>query len=144
MRPITHMHVESANLLMCIRHFLSERLLNRALHAVLDVIPYDNWWEWAAAVDINNINEGVDPIFDAIHQHMNSQTNFNYDVTWDTKEIFVWIMRQLNYIAKHGIPAYKDIFLNMKLPERIEGYWKLEVDPTQSELTAAEPIVTEI
>ena len=100
-------------------------MLNRAIHSLLDVAS----WEWAANVDGANINEGVDPMFDTIQQHMNSQTNFKYDITWiETKQVFVWLMRQLHYIAKHGVPQYKNLYSNFQLPPQLEGLWKLKTD----------------
>ena len=125
--PMTHDDVESLHLHLYINHSLSERLLNRALHVMLDAIPDGKCWEWAAAINVNNINEGGDPIFDIIHQRTNPQTNL-FDVTWETKEIYIWIMRQLNYIAKHGITQFKNLYANLNLPPNLKGYWML--DPT--------------
>ncbi len=110
------------------KHFLSAHLLTRAMCALLDVVP--NSWEWAANVDVNNINEGVDPFFDAILQHMNLQTNLKHDVTWETKPVFAWIVRQLRYIAKHGVTMYNQLysaFFQDAFPK--ESLWKLETDP---------------
>ena len=105
------------------KHYLSERLLIRAMHALLDVIVPDAW-SWAANVDITNVNEGVDPMFDAIQHHMNEQTDFKRDVTWELrKNAFVWIIRQLNYIAKHGVPQYKTLYANYNPMMDIEGLW---------------------
>ena len=128
--PITHEHVENLHLFFYIRHFISERLLNRAMHSLLVVIPDGKCWEWAANIDVNNINEGVDPMFDALQRNMNS--NFSYEITWQTKPAFIWILRQLNYIAKHGVLQFKNLYSNFQVPPQLEGLWKLETDPTQT------------
>jgi hypothetical protein len=139
--PITHDHVENLHLFFYIRHFISERLLNRAMHSLLDVIPDGKCWEWAANIDVNNINEGVDPMFDALQHNMNS--NFSYEITWATnKPAFIWILRQLNYIAKHGISQLKTVYSNFQIPPQLEGLWKL-TDPTQSQ-TPTQPVEMEI
>jgi hypothetical protein len=133
--PMTHEHVEHLHLFFFIRHFISERLLNRAIHSLLDIIPDGKCWEWAANIDVNNINEGVDPMFDALQHNMNSQTTFKYDITWDTnKPAFIWILRQLNYIAKHGVLQFKNAYSNFRVSQQIEGLWKLETDPTQMQI----------
>jgi hypothetical protein len=127
-QPTTHQEVFQLQLFFTMKHFLSAHLLTRAMCALLDVVP--NSWEWAANVDVNNINEGVDPLFDAIQQHMNLQTNFKYDVTWETKPVFAWIIRQLRYIARHGVTMYKQVysvFFQDAFPQ--EGLWNLETDP---------------
>lgn len=104
------------------KHHLSERLLNRAMHSMLEVVP--DAWAWATNVDINNVNEGVDPMFDAIQHHMNQQTDFKRDVNWQNmREAFVWIIRQLNYIAKHGVPQYKTLYASYNPTEDIVGLW---------------------
>ena len=121
--PTTHEEIDSLNLFFIMKHYLSERLLIRAMHALLDVIVPDAW-SWAANVDITNVNEGVDPMFDAIQHHMNEQTDFKRDVTWELrKNAFVWIIRQLNYIAKHGVPQYKTLYANYNPMMDIEGLW---------------------
>ena len=104
------------------------------MHSLLDIIPDDKCWEWAANIDVNNINEGVDPMFDSLQQNMNSQTTFNYDITWQTKPAFIWILRQLNYIAKHGVLQFKKVYSSFRVNRQIEGLWKLETDPTQMEI----------
>ena len=127
-RPTTHHEVLQLQLFFTMKHFLSAHLLTRAMCALLDVVP--NSWEWAANVDVNNINEGVDPLFDAILQHMNLQTNLKHDVTWETKPVFAWIVRQLRYIAKHGVTMYKQVysvFFQDAFPK--ESLWNLETDP---------------
>jgi hypothetical protein len=121
--PTTHEEIDSLNLFFIMKHYLSERLLIRAMHALLDVVVPDAW-SWAANVDITNVNEGVDPMFDAIQHHMNEQTDFKRDVTWELrKNAFVWIIRQLNYIAKHGVPQYKTLYANYNPMMDIEGLW---------------------
>lgn len=124
--PTTHQEVDSLHLFFIMKHYISERLLNRAMHSMLVVVP--DAWTWAANVDITNVNEGVDPMFDAIQHHMNEQTDFKRDVTWELrKDAFVWIIRQLNYIAKHGVPQYKTLYASYNPTMDIEGLW------TQSE-----------
>jgi hypothetical protein len=121
--PTTHEEIDSLNLFFIMKHYLSERLLIRAMHALLDVVVPDAW-SWAANVDITNVNEGVDPMFDAIQHHMNEQTDFKRDVTWELrKNAFVWIIRQLNYIAKHGVPQYKTLYADYNPMMDIEGLW---------------------
>lgn len=127
-QPTTHQEVFQLQLFFTMKHFLSAHLLTRAMCALLDVVP--NSWEWAANVDVNNINEGVDPLFDAILQHMNLQTNLKHDVTWETKPVFAWIIRQLRYIARHGVTMHKQVysaFFQDAFPQ--EGLWNLETDP---------------
>lgn len=121
--PVTHQQVTKLHLSMTIRHSMSEKLLTRAIHSLLDVVPNGMCWEWAANVDVNNINDGVDPIFDAIQQKMNSHTTFQYDVTWGTKPVFVWIVRQLHYIAKYGLSQFKTLYKNIQLEPSVEGFW---------------------
>jgi len=104
------------------KHCMSEMLLIRAMHSMLHVVP--DAWTWVSNVDITNVNEGVDPMFDAIQHHMNEQTDFKRDVTWELrKNAFVWIIRQLNYIAKHGVPQYKTLYANYNPTMDIEGLW---------------------
>ncbi|NBO54451.1 MAG: hypothetical protein EBU84_07615 [Actinobacteria bacterium] len=111
------------------------------MHSLLDVIPDGKCWEWAANIDVNNINEGVDPMFDALQHNMNS--NFSYEITWATnKPAFIWILRQLNYIAKHGISQLKTVYSNFQIPPQLEGLWKL-TDPTQAQ-TPTQPVEMEI
>lgn len=127
-RPMTHEAVESLNLQEVVRHFITERLLNRALHALLDVAS----WEWMSAVDTSKINQGSDPKFDAIMRHMNSQTSFKYDMTWQTKPVFVWLMCHLRHIAIYGVPNFKSLHANWITPMNVEGLWKLDTDPIQT------------
>jgi hypothetical protein len=120
--PTTHKEIDSLNLFFIMKHCMSEMLLIRAMHSMLHVVP--DAWSWAANVDITNVNEGVDPMFDAIQHHMNEQTDFKRDVTWELrKNAFVWIIRQLNYIAKHGVPQYKTLYANYNPTMDIEGLW---------------------
>jgi hypothetical protein len=132
-RPMTHEDIDSLNLFYVVRHFITERLLNRAMHALLDVAS----WEWMANIDVTNVNEGSDPTFDAIQRHMNSQTSFNYDVTWKTKPVFVWLMHHLHHIAKYGISHFKNLHANWKTPMNLEGLWKMEIDPIRAYHTDA-------
>jgi hypothetical protein len=127
-RPMTHEEIDSLHLFYFVRHFISERLLNRAMHALLNVAS----WEWMANVDMNNVNEGSDPTFDAIMHHMNSQTSFKYDVTWGTKPVFVWLMHYLHHIAKYGVSHFNNLHSNWKIPMNLEGLWKLETDPIRT------------
>jgi hypothetical protein len=122
--PTTHDEADRLKLFFTMKHFLSERLLNRAMHALLDVVVPDAW-SWASNVDITNVNEGVDPMFDAIQAHMNAQTTFKYDVKWEKNNKFTWIIRQLNYIAKHGVPQYKTLYANYHPTNdtNIAGLW---------------------
>ena len=123
--PTTHEEVERLYLFFVIKQLVSERLIHYAIHSLLDVVPDGNGWEWAANIDVNNINEGSDPIFDALNQKIIRYTESllntipdgiawkrvetvdegretNYDFTWETnKNMFLWIIRQLNYIAKY-------------------------------------------
>jgi hypothetical protein len=120
--PTTHDEVDSLHLFFIMKHHLSERLLNRAMHSMLEVVP--DAWTWATNVDINNVNEGVDPMFDVIQHRMNQQTDFKRDVNWQNmREAFVWIIRQLNYIAKHGVPQYKTLYASYNPTEDIVGLW---------------------
>jgi hypothetical protein len=120
--PTTHKEIDSLNLFFIMKHCMSEMLLIRAMHSMLDVVP--DAWTWVSNVDITNVNEGVDPMFDAIQHHMNEQTDFKRDVTWELrKNAFVWIIRQLNYIAKHGVPQYKTLYANYNPTMDIEGLW---------------------
>jgi hypothetical protein len=120
--PTTHKEIDSLNLFFIMKHCMSEMLLIRAMHSMLHVVP--DAWTWVSNVDITNVNEGVDPMFDAIQHHMNEQTDFKRDVTWELrKNAFVWIIRQLNYIAKHGVPQYKTLYANYNPTMDIEGLW---------------------
>ena len=131
-RPTTHHEVFQLQLFFTMKHFLSAHLLTRAMCALLDVVP--NCWEWAANVDVNNINEGGDPFFDAIQQHLNLQTDLKYDVTWETKPEFDWIIRQLHYIANHGITMYNQVHSEcVNHPLHQEGLWKLETNPCMAD-----------
>ena len=97
------------------------------MHSLLDVVP--NAWEWASNFDVHNINEGVDHRFDEIQRHMNANTNYKYDVTWErNKSVFVWIMRQLHFIAKHGIVKFTQLYSNFNVPPQLEGLWQLKTD----------------
>jgi hypothetical protein len=127
-RPITHDDVDLLHLYEVVRHFITERLLNRAMHALLDVAS----WEWMASVDASKISEGSDPTFDAIMHHMNSQTSFKYDVTWQTKPVFVWLMIHLRHIAIYGVSHFKNLHANWITPTNIEGLWKLDTDPIRT------------
>jgi len=131
--PTTHEEIENLHLFFVMRHFISEQLLNRAMHSLLNILP-DAGWDWVANIDMNNVNKDVDPAFDVLQNDMNSQQTFKYDITWETKPIFVWILRQLNYIANHGISKFKNLYLNLRRPQHMEGFWQLETDPTQNEI----------
>lgn len=127
-RPMTHDEIDSLYLQDAVHHYMSERLLNRALHALLDAAS----WEWMAAVDVSNINEGSDPAFDAIMHCMNSDTTFKYDVTWQTKPVFVWLMRNLRHIAIYGVSDFKSLYANYKPSMNVDGLWQLNTDPIQT------------
>jgi hypothetical protein len=127
-RPITHDDVDLLHLHEVVRHFITEQLLNRAMHALLDVAS----WEWMASVDASKISEGSDPTFDAIMHHMNSQISFKYDVTWQTKPVFVWLMIHLRHIAIYGVSHFKNLHANWITPMNIEGLWKLDRDPIRT------------
>ena len=126
--PVTHDFIDSLDLQDVIRHYISERLLNRGMHALLDTAS----WQWMASVDINNINEGSDPTFDAFMNRMNSEQSFKYDVTWQTKPILVWLMRNLRHIAIYGISHFKSLYANWKTPMNVNGLWQLDTDPIQA------------
>jgi hypothetical protein len=126
--PQTHAAVDALQLFVAIKHFVSVQLLIRGMHSLLDVVP--NAWDWASSLDVHNINEGADPWFDELQQHMNSRTNFKYDVSWDPhhKMVFVWIMRQLHFIAKHGIDNFKQMYSHFQVPPQLEGLWQMKTD----------------
>ena len=125
--PQTHEAVNALHMFVAMRHFVSEQLLIRGMHSLLDVVP--NAWEWVSDLDVHNINEGADHRFDEIQRHMNANTNYKYDVTWDrNKIVFVWIMRQLHFIAKHGIVKFTQLYSNFNVPPQLEGLWQLNTD----------------
>lgn len=128
--PTTHEEVENLHLFLTMQHLMSEQLLKRAMHSLLNILP-DAGWDWVANIDIHNVNKGVDPAFDMLQNDMNSQQTFKYDITWETKPIFVWILRQLNYIAKHGISRFNALYPTHRVPPQMEEFWQLETDPTQ-------------
>lgn len=125
-RYTTHDQIASSCLL--VRHYLSDLLLHRAMFALIDVVPDNKCWEWMENVDITNITEGADPMFNAIINHMNAQTTFQYDISWNTKPVFVWLMRQLRHIAKYGNMHYKSVYMIYPVNMNVSGLWELEKD----------------
>ena len=119
---------EIASSCLLVRHYLSDLLLHRAMIALVEVVPDNKCWEWMAAVDVANITQDGDPVFSAIMNHMNAQTTFNYDVTWETKPVFVWCMRQLHHIALYGNTHYKNAYTMYPVNMRVIGLWELEMD----------------
>lgn len=113
---------------LLVRHYLSDLLLHRAMIALVDVVPDNKCWEWMERVDVDNITENGDPLFSAIMSHMNAQSTFNYDVTWETKPVFVWLMRQLRHIAKYGNAHYTNVYAKFPVNMRVIGLWDLEMD----------------
>jgi len=96
--------------------------------ALVEVVPDNKCWEWMAAVDVANITQDGDPMFSSIMNHMNAQTTFNYDVTWETKPVFVWLMRQLRHIALYGNTHYKNAYTMYPVNMNANGLWDLEMD----------------
>jgi hypothetical protein len=126
-QPQTHEAVNALHLFVAMKHFVSEQLLIRGMHSLLDVVP--NAWDWASHLDVHNINEGVDSRFDEILQNMNANTNYKYNVSWNhNKIVFVWIMRQLHFIAKHGIVKFTQLYSNFNVPPQLDGLWQLKTD----------------
>lgn len=125
-RFTTHGQIASSCLL--VRHYLSDLLLHRAMIALVEVVPDNKCWEWMGNVDVDNIAENGDPLFSAIMNHMNAQPTFNYDVTWETKPVFVWLMRQLRHIALYGNAHYKNAYTMYPVNMLVTGLWELEMD----------------
>jgi len=111
-----------------VRHYLSDLLLHRAMFALIDVAPDNKCWEWMENVDVDNITENGDPLFNAIMNHMNAQTTFQYDISWNTKPVFVWLMRQLHHIAQYGNMHYKSVYIIYPVDMTVPGLWELEKD----------------
>jgi len=130
LRPMTHAEIEALDLSQDMKHWLSERLLNRAMHSLLEVAP--NGWESIKDVEADAIRQGDNSTLDALFDNMNSQTNsIRYDMNWYNVQqpkpfVFGWIVRQLRFIANHSIAQYKKQCSELEVPPSLDGLWQLD------------------
>jgi hypothetical protein len=130
LHPKTHEEIEALNLDTVVKHWLSERLLNRAMHALLEVAP--NGWDSIKHVEADAIHQGDNSILDTLFVNMNSQKNdIQFDMHWyNAKQpkpfVFGWVVRQLRFIANNGIPKYKELCSQLEVPPSLDGLWQLD------------------
>jgi hypothetical protein len=130
LHPMTHAEIEALDLSQDMKHWLSERLLNRAMHSLLEVAP--NGWESVKDVEADAIHQGDNSTLDALFDNMNSQTNnLRYEMHWYNAQqpkpfVFGWIVRQLRFISNHGIAQYKKQCSQLEVPPSLDGLWQLD------------------